>query len=529
MSGYSRLLNVNTNSISIAPAPQNLGEFPAATSTRRYAGRARRHIFRLSCRINGLRVSELGSSGIRGGAGLEPGQLCGVRHRRACRDADRRARECLPRLRRRPARGAVRQYAHRRRRAARLRPWSTSLPSRLSRLRPPLRVPAPAVRAVSGADKGQGGAVHPLSAAELLHSTGEPARPGRSDRRSRDGEPSGQALAARGGQRPYPRHHRRDPGRTADAGNTASAADPAALWRAHGARGPGQARAGSDRRHPTPAVALRRLCRRVMTDLQHQRLTDLCRELRLSAVADVYSAVAQDVAANEASFADFLEAILRAERDARRARARGMFARVAGFPAVKTLDGFDFGFATGAPRQQIRELAGLAFIERAENVVFLGPSGVGKTHLAIALGYLATQNGHKVRFTTAADLVMTLETAQRQGRWKEAMHRTVNVYRLLIIDEIGYLPLGREQANLFFQIVAKRYEKGAMILTSNLTFGSWDQAFAGDPVLTAAMLDRLLHHSTVVTIQGESYRLKDKRRAGLLKPLPVEKSVPPSA
>ena len=112
-----------------------------------------------------------------------------------------------------------------------------------------------------------------------------------------------------------------------------------------------------------------------MTDLQHQRLADLCRELRLSAVADVYSAVAQDVAAKEASFADFLEAILRAERDARRARAREMFARVAGF---------DFGFATGAPRQQIHELAGLAFIERAENVIFLGPSGVGKTQVSTA-------------------------------------------------------------------------------------------------------------------------------------------------
>src|SRR5437763_895706 len=132
----------------------------------------------------------------------------------------------------------------------------------------------------------------------------------------------------------------------------------------------------------------------------------------------------------------------RPDRESRRARTREMFARVAGFPAIKTLDQFDFNFATGAPRKQIMELASLAFIERAENVVFLGPSGVGKTHLAIALGYLATQRGHKVRFTTAADLVMTLETAQRQGRWKEALHRTGSVYTLLIIDEIGYLPLG---------------------------------------------------------------------------------------
>jgi DNA replication protein DnaC len=141
---------------------------------------------------------------------------------------------------------------------------------------------------------------------------------------------------------------------------------------------------------------------------------------------------------------------------------------------------------------------------------------VGKTHLAIALGYMATQRGWKVRFTTAADLVMLLETAQRQGRLKEVLHRAVNTYRLLIIDEIGYLPMGREQANLFFQVVSKRYERGAMILTSNLTFGSWDQAFAGEAALTAAMLDRLLHHATVVQISGESYRLKDKRRAGVM-------------
>lgn len=137
---------------------------------------------------------------------------------------------------------------------------------------------------------------------------------------------------------------------------------------------------------------------------------------------------------------------------------------------------------------------------------------IGKTPREVTVSQ-STKAG--IDFTGTIDHVA--ETAQRQGRWKEAMHRAVSVYKLLIIDEIGYLPLAREQANLFFQVVARRYEKGAMILTSNLTFGSWDQALAGHAVLTTAMLDRLLHHSTVVSIQGESYRLKDKRRAGLLK------------
>jgi DNA replication protein DnaC len=121
-------------------------------------------------------------------------------------------------------------------------------------------------------------------------------------------------------------------------------------------------------------------------------------------------------------------------------------------------------------------------------VVLLGPSGTGKTHLAIAFGLLATHKGWKVRFTSAADLAIALEVAKPQGRMKEIMHRTVAMPKLLIIDEIGYLPFGREQANLFFQVVARRYEKGSMILTSNLAFASWDEAFAGEAVLTAAML-----------------------------------------
>ena len=254
-----------------------------------------------------------------------------------------------------------------------------------------------------------------------------------------------------------------------------------------------------------------------MSNLQHERIVALAAELRLGAIAAFYGPIAQAAAKREdASYADFLEEVLRAERDARRVRSREMLTRTAGFPALKTLEAFDFAFATGAPRQQIQELAALGFVERAENVVLLGPSGTGKTHLAIAFGLIAAHKGWKVRFLSAADLVIALEAAQRQGRMKEVMHRTVAMPKLLIIDEIGYLPFGREQANLFFQVVARRYEKGSMILTSNLAFGSWDEAFAGDAVLTAAMLDRILHHAAIVQISGESYRLKDKRRAGIM-------------
>lgn len=254
-----------------------------------------------------------------------------------------------------------------------------------------------------------------------------------------------------------------------------------------------------------------------MSELQHDRIATLANELRLLALPDLYGPIAQTAALRkDASYADFLEDILRSERDARRVRSRELLTRTAGFPALKTLEAYDFAFATGAPRAQIQELASLGFVERSENIVLLGPSGTGKTHLAIAFGLLAAHRGWKVRFTSAADLVIALEAGHRQGRLKEVMHRLVAAPKLLIIDEIGYLPLGREQANLFFQVVARRYEKGSLILTSNLAFGSWDEAFASDAVLTAAMLDRILHHATVVQISGESYRLKDKRRAGIL-------------
>ena len=165
----------------------------------------------------------------------------------------------------------------------------------------------------------------------------------------------------------------------------------------------------------------------------------------------------------------------------------------------------------------VSPLSSLTFIERAENVVLLGPSGVGKSHLAMALGYRAVMAGIKTRFITAADLMIQLAAAKAQGRLKGYFNRAILGPKLLIVDEIGYLPFGRDEANLFFNVVAKRYERGSMILTSNLPFTQWATALADDQTLTAALLDRLLHHAHIVQIAGESYRLKDKRKAGSIR------------
>lgn len=249
-------------------------------------------------------------------------------------------------------------------------------------------------------------------------------------------------------------------------------------------------------------------------NLQHARIAELCTSLKLDRIAMDWPHLAQQAASDEVSFADFLEKLLTAEINARGERTRQTLLKMATLPAVKTLEQYDFGFASGAPRAQLQELATLAFIERAENVVMLGPSGVGKSHLATGLAYRATMASIKTRFITAADLMLQLSAAHRQGRLKEYFNRAVLGPRLLVIAEIGYLPFGREEANLFFNVVAKRYERGSMILTSNLPFTQWATTFADDQTLTAAMLDRLLHHAHIVQISGESYRLKDKRKAG---------------
>ena len=259
-------------------------------------------------------------------------------------------------------------------------------------------------------------------------------------------------------------------------------------------------------------------------NLQHERIAHLCDALKLPFVAQGYSAAAQQAAKDEMAYSDFLEALLREEMAGRTVRKQSMMTRLAGFPAIKTLEQFNYDFAKGVKRSQVEELAGLGFIERNENVVLVGPSGVGKTHLAMALGYKATQAGIKTRFMTASDLLLTLTTAHAQNSLKTVMHRAIKAYRLLIIDEIGYLPMNREQDNLFFQVIAALYEKGSLIVTSNLPFGQWDATFAQDATLTAALLDRLLHHAHIVPIAGESYRLKHQRQAGIVKDIRGEKA-----
>jgi DNA replication protein DnaC len=252
-------------------------------------------------------------------------------------------------------------------------------------------------------------------------------------------------------------------------------------------------------------------------NLQYQQIEALCQELKLPALQVQWSALAQRVADTQGSFADFLLAGLESERAARQERVRQALLKISSLPAIKSLEGYDFTFATGAPKAQIQELASLSFIERAENIVLLGPSGVGKSHLAMAFAYRAVMAGIKTRFITAADLMIQLAAAKSQGRLKGYFNRAILGPRLLVVDEMGYLPFGREEANLFFNVVAKRYERGSMILTSNLPFTQWATALADDQTLTAALLDRLLHHAHIVQISGDSYRLKHKRKAGTIK------------
>lgn len=238
--------------------------------------------------------------------------------------------------------------------------------------------------------------------------------------------------------------------------------------------------------------------------------------LELHGIASSYANLSQSAANNELSYVDFLEKLLEEEHNVRKLKGRQMMLKTAGFPYIKTLEQFDLQYNVGIPKKAINELFSLSFIERKENVVILGPSGLGKTHIAISLGYAATQAGIRVRFTSAADLLLNIETAAQQGKLKDSIRRVAGHSKLLIIDELGYLPISKIQANYLFQIVAKRYENASIVITSNLNFGQWDQTLAEDKTLTAALLDRLLHHAHILQFKGSSYRLRNKFKSGLI-------------
>ena len=255
------------------------------------------------------------------------------------------------------------------------------------------------------------------------------------------------------------------------------------------------------------------------TTIEH--LQSALNGLGLKAVEARLENLLEQAAKTEPNYADFLQDVLGCEVDARRGRYLRARLQLAHLPFVKNFDQFDFGFQPSIDERQIRELRTLRFIHEASNVIFLGPPGVGKTHLSVALAEAAIQSGFGAYFMTAHDLVSDLGRAYREGR----LDRRMRVYlapRVLIIDEMGYLPLNELGATIFFQLVSARYERGCIILSSNKSYGDWGSIF-GDPIIATAILDRLLHHSTTINIRGESYRLKDRRRAGLL-PRPEEAS-----
>lgn len=240
-----------------------------------------------------------------------------------------------------------------------------------------------------------------------------------------------------------------------------------------------------------------------------ERVQEQLRYLKLPFIRKHFEPLAKEAAQAHWGHVDYLAGLIEGEALDRQQRAIQRRIRQAHFPVIKTLESFQWTWPRKINRLQVQNLFRLKFVEDKANVIVLGGVGLGKTHLATALGYAACLKGYSVRFVTAVDVINTLAAAQNAGRLKQELNKYLKP-TLVVLDEIGYLPIDKTGADLLFQIISKRYEQGSIVLTSNRVFKKWPEIFNNDATLTSALLDRLLHHAETVLIEGKSYRMKDQ-------------------